>query len=136
MCLRINPDIQITAVTFMKRESFFRAVSDIILDSIVKGACKFGNTFAFKIDQTVNSFNLPEKNTILLGKIYCSNKTFVTQCIHINSLFFSSSITCLSAYVLTILPGCGLCNIIGVPDWFLKTTLEPDVFPLFERSNP
>ena len=78
MCLRINPDIQITAVTFMKRESFFRAVSDIILYSIVKSLRQLGDTFTFKIDQTVNSFNLPEKDTILFRKIDCSHKTFVT----------------------------------------------------------
>ena len=78
MCLRINPDIQIPTVTFMKRETFLRAVSDIILYSLVESICQFANTFTFKIDQAVNSFNLPEKDTILFRKIDCTHKTFVT----------------------------------------------------------
>ena len=65
MCLRIDPDIEIPAITFMKRETFLRAVCDIILNRLVKSVCQFGDTFAFKIDQAVNSFNLPEKDAVL-----------------------------------------------------------------------
>lgn len=40
MCLRINTDIQVPAVTLVKREAFLRTVSDIILYSIVKSLRK------------------------------------------------------------------------------------------------
>ena len=68
MRLRLNTYIQIPAVTFVKRKPFFCAVSDIILDSIVKSFRQFGDTFTFKIDQSVNSFYLSKKDTVLFRK--------------------------------------------------------------------
>ena len=55
MCFRVNSNIQIPAVTFMKRETFFCAVSDIILYSFVKSFCQFGDAFTLASFPAVNT---------------------------------------------------------------------------------
>lgn len=65
--------------------SFLLAISNVVIDGLVKGISKLRYTFTLKINQTVNTLNFTEKNTICLTESDRPYKIFILQRIHISA---------------------------------------------------
>lgn len=70
MNVRSEPYVECPRIAFMRFDTLFFTICKIILNSFMERIGKFGHTFSFKIDETVNPFDLSEKHTVGFAESY------------------------------------------------------------------
>ena len=59
--------IEDSRITLIRLNTFIFAISQLIVDSLVKGFSEFFHTFTLKVYQTIDAFNLTEEHLIFLA---------------------------------------------------------------------
>ena len=137
MGLGRDTHVESSGIAFARLNAFSLTISQVIINSTMEIFTEFSYGVAFIGNQSVmrECKHFPEKTIILFTDLNATDLGFIFHCVHINLLFFRNSNTCFITYCLIILCGCGLCAVYELSP-FLKITLEPLVFPLFDISYP